>query len=63
MLKKIMKGLEHSQVSGIYKKAARIANPDEILIQRIIGHPCRVGATQDLVNSGASLSIIMQKGR
>ena len=60
---KITKGLGSGQVNRIYKKAARIAKLDENLIQRISGHSCRVGAAQDLVNSGASMPIIMQKGR
>lgn len=60
---KITKGLGSGQVNRIYKKTARIAKLDENLIQRISGHSCRVGAAQDLVNSGASMPIIMQKGR
>ncbi|MGV1017821.1 MAG: tyrosine-type recombinase/integrase [Fluviibacter phosphoraccumulans] len=60
---KITKGLGSGQVNRIYKKTARIAKLDENLIQRISGHSCRVGAAQDLVNSGASLPIIMQKDR
>jgi site-specific recombinase XerD len=51
------------QVNRIYKKTARNAQLDQNLIERISGHSCRVGAAQDLVNSGASLPIIMIKGR
>jgi site-specific recombinase XerD len=51
------------QVNRIYKKTARNAQLDENLIERISGHSCRVGAAQDLVSSGASLPIIMSKGR
>lgn len=60
---KITKGLGSGQVNSIYKKTARIAKLNENLIQRISGHSCRVGAAQDLVNSEASMPIIMQKGR
>lgn len=51
------------QVNRIYKRAARNAQLAESLIKRISGHSCRVGAAQDLVNSGASLPLIMSKGR
>lgn len=43
------------QVNRIYKNAARNAQLDENLIERISGHSCRVGAAQNLVSSGASL--------
>ena len=32
-------------------------------IKGISGHSLRVGAAQDLLNSGASMPIIMQRGR
>ena len=60
---KITGQLGAGQVNRIYKKTARNAQLDEILIERISGHSCRVGAAQDLVNSGASLPTIMSKGR
>lgn len=60
---KITGQLGAGQVNRIYKKTARNAQLDENLIERISGHSCRVGAAQDLVNSGASLPIIMSKGR
>ena len=52
-----------SQVNRIFKRIARNSQIDTNLIERISGHSCRVGAAQDLVNSGASLPIIMSKGR
>jgi site-specific recombinase XerD len=55
--------LAASQVNRIFKRIAQNAKIDENLIKRISGHSCRVGAAQDLVNSGASLPIIMSKGR
>lgn len=57
------KALSASQVNRIFKQIARNARVDENLIERISGHSCRVGAAQDLVNSGASLPVIMSKGR
>ncbi len=60
---KLTKGLGASQVNRIYKKIARNAQLEENFAKRISGHSCRVGAAQDLLASGASLPIIMSKGR
>lgn len=57
------KALVASQINRIFKRIAQNAQVDEKLIERISGHSCRVGAAQDLVNAGASLPIIMSKGR
>ena len=51
------------QVNRIYKRIARNAGFDELVIEGISGHSMRVGAAQDLLNSGASMPIIMQRGR
>ena len=51
------------QVNRIYKRIARKAGLDEWVIEGISGHSMRVGAAQDLLNSGASMPIIMQRGR
>ena len=51
------------QINRIYKKIARKAGFDESAIESISGHSMRVGAAQDLLNSGASMPIIMQRGR
>lgn len=51
------------QINRIYKRIARIAGLDESEIRKISGHSMRVGAAQDLLNSGASMPIIMQRGR
>ena len=51
------------QVNRIYKRIARDAGFDELITQGISGHSMRVGAAQDLLNSGASMPIIMQRGR
>lgn len=57
------KALGASQINRVFKRIARNAGISDSLIERISGHSCRVGAAQDLVNSGASLPAIMSKGR
>jgi len=51
------------QVNRIYKRIAKKAGLDESIIRGISGHSMRVGAAQDLLRSGASMPIMMQKGR
>jgi site-specific recombinase XerD len=51
------------QIYRIYKKIARKVGLDESEIKGISGHSMRVGAAQDLLNSGAGMPIIMQRGR
>ena len=55
--------LGSGQVNRIYKRIARNAGLDELVVEGISGHSLRVGAAQDLLNSGASMPIIMQRGR
>jgi integrase len=55
--------LGSGQVNRIYKRIARNAGLDELVIEGISGHSMRVGAAQDLLNSGASMPIIMRRGR
>ena len=55
--------LNSGQVNRIYKRIARDAGLDELVIEGISGHSMRVGAAQDLLNAGASMPIIMQRGR
>ena len=55
--------LGSGQVNRIYKRIARNAGLEELVIEGISGHSMRVGAAQDLLNSGASMPIIMQRGR
>lgn len=57
------RSLGSGQVNRIYKKIARSAGLNELTIKKISGHSMRVGAAQDLLNSGASMPIIMQRGR
>jgi len=58
-----LSSLGSGQVNRIYKRIARDAGLDELSIEGISGHSLRVGAAQDLLNSGASMPIIMQRGR
>jgi integrase len=51
------------QINRIYKKIAKGAGMEKVEIERISGHSIRVGAAQDLLASGGSLPIIMQRGR
>lgn len=60
---KITPGICEGQVSRIYKRIARAAGLDENIAQHISGHSMRVGAAQDLLLSGASLPLIMARGR
>jgi len=60
---KLSQGLSASQVNRIYKKLARKSEMQVDFIKQISGHSIRVGAAQDLLISGASLPIIMNKGR
>lgn len=55
--------LTSAHVSRIYKKIAAQAGFDENFVKRVSGHSIRVGAAQDLLLSGASLAMIMTKGR
>jgi site-specific recombinase XerD len=59
----ITQELNGSQINRIYKRLAKDAKLPKEVIDRISGHSIRVGAAQDLLNSGASMPKIMQKGR
>ncbi len=60
---KIKEGLNSAQINRIYKKAAMISNLDTDIIAKISGYSMRVGAAQDLLLSGATLPILMNRGR
>jgi len=55
--------LQSSQINRIYKRLAKAANLPMEIIDRISGHSMRVGAAQDLLKSGSSMPMIMNKGR
>jgi site-specific recombinase XerD len=55
--------LKCSQINRIYKRLAKDAKLPKEIIDHISGHSMRVGAAQDLLKSGASMPIIMNRGR
>jgi hypothetical protein len=55
--------LSSRQINRIHKRFARQAGLDELVVEGISGYSMRIGAAQDLLNSGASMPIIMQRGR
>jgi len=58
-----MEDLSPSQINRIYKRIANNSKAGRVIIKQISGHSMRVGAAQDLLLSGASLPMIMQRGR
>jgi site-specific recombinase XerD len=55
--------LKSSQINRIYKRLAKDAKLPKEVIDQISGHSMRVGAAQDLLKSGASMPMIMNRGR
>ena len=55
--------LKSSQINRIYKRLAKNAKLLKEITDHISGHSMRVGAAQDLLKSGASMPLIMNKGR
>jgi integrase len=60
---RIIETLSCAQVNRIYKSIAARSCVDDSVVRLISGHSMRVGAAQDLLVSGASLPMIMQRGR
>jgi site-specific recombinase XerD len=60
---KITHELRPNQINRIYKRLAKDAKLPKNTIDQISGHSMRVGAAQDLLQSGASMPMIMNKGR
>jgi len=55
--------LEGAQINRIYKQLANKAGLEYQLVKNISGHSLRIGSAQDLLISGASMPIIMNRGR
>lgn len=55
--------LKGSQINRIYKRLAKEAGLPNELIKHISGHSMRVGTAQDLLGAGASIPMIMNRGR
>ncbi len=60
---KIKESLNSSHIGRIYKRIAELCMVDQSIIRNISGHSMRVGAAQDLMLSGATLPILMNRGR
>jgi len=59
----VTEGLSSAQINRIYKQIVSKTNIEGATLKNISGHSIRVGAAQDLLVSGASLPMIMQRGR
>jgi site-specific recombinase XerD len=57
------KGISIGHINRIYKRLAAEAELDSKMIEHISGHSMRVGSAQDLMSSGASMPILMNRGR
>jgi len=60
---KIKEKLSSSHIGRIFKKRAYESRIDPEILKDISSHSARVGAAQDLMLSGVSLPIIMNRGR
>jgi integrase len=60
---KIKESLDSSHIGRIYKKLAERSTVDQSVINNISGHSLRVGAAQDLMLSGTTFPVIMNRGR
>jgi site-specific recombinase XerD len=61
--RELSEGLNSTHINRIFKRLAKLIDLDPITIKQISGHSMRVGAAQDLLLSGASLPMIMNRGR
>ena len=59
----ITESLSAAQINRIFKRLANKSMADRSIVEQISGHSMRVGAAQDLLISGASMPMIMQRGR
>ena len=57
------RGISGGHINLIYKRLAAEAELDSQMIEHISGHSMRVGSAQDLMNSGASMPMLMNRGR
>ena len=55
--------LNVSQIGRIFKRLAANSTINKDIIKNISGHSMRIGGAQDLMLSGTSLAIIMNRGR
>jgi len=57
------KGISGGHINRIYKRLAAEAGLGADMVEHISGHSMRVGSAQDLMNSGASMPMLMNRGR
>ena len=57
------RGISGGQINRIYKGLAAKAKLDPGMVKHISGHSMRVGSAQDLLNLGASMPMLMNRGR
>lgn len=57
------RGISGGHINRIYKRLAAQAQLDADMVEHISGHSMRVGSAQDLMNSGASMPMLMKRGR
>lgn len=55
--------LANGSINKIYKRLAIKASLERQVVEQISGHSLRGGAEQDLMNSGATMPLLMQQGR
>lgn len=55
--------LKSNQINRIYKRLARDAQLSKEIINHISGHSMHLEAAQDLLKSGASMPMIINRGR
>jgi site-specific recombinase XerD len=59
----LTRGLAGAQINRIYKNLAKATRLDAQMIEQISGQSMRVGCAQDLLTSGATMPILMTRGR
>ena len=57
------RGISGGHINRIYKRLAAEAQLDADMVEHISGHSMRVGSAQDLMSSGASMPMLMNRGR
>ena len=56
-------GITGGHINRIYKRLAAEAELGADMVEHISGHSLRVGSAQDLMSSGASMPMLMNRGR
>lgn len=59
----ITQELQSGQINRIFKHLAQKGKLSKDIVECISGHSMRIGAAQDLLNNGASLAMILNRGR